>query len=203
MNPARFLDRRSAPLLLAAAAGLIAVALGLWAGGTAAEQAGLAARWTARAALPFFLIAYAASSALRLWPGDLTRAIMRRRRQWGLGFALAHTIHLGALGTNLIVFGVQRPLLVLAGGGLAYGLIYLMALTSNDWSVRKLGRNWKRLHTIGVHYSWIIFTQSYAGSLFSPDPDKFFTALVAVPLLLGALGLRLVLLAERWRARPA
>jgi methionine sulfoxide reductase heme-binding subunit len=186
-----FLDKRATPLLLALLFGLAAVAMGIAIGATPAEQANLAARWTARAAFPFFLIAYAASSLLRLWPGELTRAIMRRRRQWGLAFALAHTIHLVALGTNLIVFDVARPLFVLLGGGAAYGLMYLMALTSNNWSMRKLGKNWKRLHSIGIHYSWIIFTNSYAGSLFSPELDKLLTAALFVPLLLGALGLRL------------
>jgi methionine sulfoxide reductase heme-binding subunit len=169
-------------------------------GSAPAEQANLAARWTARAAFPFFLIAYAASSLLRLWPGELTKALMRRRRQWGLGFALAHTIHLGALGINLIVFDQTRPALVLFGGGLAYGLMYLMAFTSNDWSMRKLGKRWKLLHTIGIHYSWIIFTNSYAGSLFSPDKDKFLTAIIFVPLLLSALGLRLYLRFGRKRS---
>ncbi len=187
---AKLFDNRWLPLLLALFMGLAAVALGMASGETSAEQANLAARWTARAAFPFFLIAYLASSLLRTWPGELTKALMRRRRQWGLSFALAHSIHLVALGINLMVFGAVRPLFVLAGGGLAYGLIYLMALTSNNWSMRKLGKYWKRLHVIGIHYSWIIFTQSYVGSLFSQEADKFVTALFFVPLLLGALFLR-------------
>jgi methionine sulfoxide reductase heme-binding subunit len=179
--------------LLALVLGLAAIGLGIAFGPTSAEQANLAARWTARAAFPLFLIAYSASSLLRLWPSDLSRLIMWRRRQWGLGFALAHTIHLGALGTNLIVFQEFRPDVTLLGGGLAYGMIYLMALTSNNWSMRKLGKNWKRLHSIGIHYSWIIFTQSYVGSLFSVEPDKLISAALFVPLLIGALGLRIFL----------
>jgi sulfoxide reductase heme-binding subunit YedZ len=93
-----WLDRRSTPLLLGLIAGLLAVAAGLLAGGDAAERAGLAARWTARAGLPLFLIAFLASTFARRWPRPTTRALLRRRRQWGLGFALAHTIHLVALG---------------------------------------------------------------------------------------------------------
>jgi methionine sulfoxide reductase heme-binding subunit len=194
------IDNRAVPLLLALLTGLLAIGLGVAAGGDAAEQANLAARWTARAAFPFFLIAYSASSLLRQWPGGLTRALMRRRRQWGLAFALAHTIHLAALATNLLAFDVERPLLVLAGGGLAYGLIYLMALTSNDWSMRKLGRKWKLLHRIGIHYTWLIFFQSYAGGIFNSDPDKALTGLLFTPLLLAALGLRLWLHHGRRRA---
>ncbi len=177
------------PIWLALAAGLVAVGLGIVMGEASAEKANLAARWTARAALPFFLIAYSASSLLRLWPNDVTRAFMRRRRQWGLGFALAHTIHLIALGTNLLVFQDFRPDVTLLGGGLAYGLIYLMALTSNNWSMRKLGKNWKRLHTIGIHYTWLIFAISYAGRL--GDKDMFLTGAIFTPILLGALGIKL------------
>jgi DMSO/TMAO reductase YedYZ heme-binding membrane subunit len=137
---------------------------------------------------------------LRLWPGPLTKALMRRRRQWGLGFALAHTIHLAALATNLLVFDQARSIVAILGGGAAYGLIYLMALTSNDWSMRKLGKNWKRLHTIGIHYSWLIFFQSYAQSILRPDPDKWAWGLVFTLLLLGALGLRLYLRFGRKRS---
>jgi methionine sulfoxide reductase heme-binding subunit len=180
--------------------GLMTIVLGIAAGATPAEQANLAARWTARAAFPFFLVAYAASSLLRLWPSQLTKALMRRRRQWGLAFALAHTIHLAALATNLLVFGETRPGLVLLGGGTAYALMYLMALTSNDWSMRKLGRNWKRLHTVGIHYSWLIFFQSYARSILLPDPDKWIWGLAFALLLVGALGLRVYLRFGRRRA---
>jgi methionine sulfoxide reductase heme-binding subunit len=188
---ASLIDRRATPLLLALIVGLTAVAFGIAFGTTPAEQANLAARWTARAAFPFFLLVFIASSLFRLWPSAVLKSVMQRRRQWGLAFALVFTIHLVALGINLIVFNVYRPFLVLLGGGLSYGLFYLMALTSNDWSMRKLGKNWKLLHTVGIYYGWIIFTRSYGSSLFSPEPDKFITASIFAPMLLGALGLRL------------
>jgi DMSO/TMAO reductase YedYZ heme-binding membrane subunit len=180
------LDRQSTPLLAGLFAGLAAVAAAFVAGGSNADIALHAARWTARTALPLFLVAYLASSLLRLWPGTASRALMRRRRQWGLGFALAHTIHLVALAINVQVFGPSRAPETLIGGGLAYVLILLMALTSNDWSMQKLGRNWKRLHRLGVHYIWLIFTISYAGRLGDPEIGAVFT-----PIMLGALALRL------------
>ena len=146
---AALLDRRATPLMLGLLFGLFAVALGLMLGDNPAEQALFAARWTARAALPLFLVAYLANSLLRLWRGDITRALMRRRRQWGLGFALAHTIHLVALGINVLVFAPREPATVIAGG-IAYGMIYLMALTSNDASMRAMGKWWKRMHSFGI-----------------------------------------------------
>lgn len=184
-----WLDRRSAPLLLGLLAGLGAVAAAMLAGQTSAEQALLAARWTARTALPVFLIAYLASSLVRLWPGDLSRALLRRRRQWGLGFALAHAIHLVALAVNVLVFGPARPWQTLIGGGIAYLMVLLMALTSNDASMRRLGKGWRWLHRFGIHYIWLIFFLSYASRLASPD--KMMTGLVFTPVLLLALALRL------------
>jgi methionine sulfoxide reductase heme-binding subunit len=177
------------PLLAGLVAGLAAVAAAFVMGGSNADIALHAARWTARAALPLFLIAFLASSLLRLWPGEATKMLVRRRRQWGLGFALAHGIHLVALGINVLVFGPSRAPETLVGGGLAYALIFLMALTSNDWSVKKLGKGWKRLHLFGIYYIWLIFTISYASRLGSPD--TFATGALFTPILLGALVLRL------------
>lgn len=186
-----WLDRRSTPLLLGLAAGLLAVAAGLLAGADAAERAGLAARWTARAGLPLFLVAFLASALVRHWPGSVTRALLRRRRQWGLGFALAHTVHLVALGVNVIVYAPGRTWQSLIGGGLAYVMIYLMALTSTDGWQRRLGRWWRRLHLSGIYYIWFIFTASYAGRAFGADPDKRSAGLLLGAVMIGALATRL------------
>ncbi|RJF90396.1 hypothetical protein D3876_09095 [Sphingomonas cavernae] len=161
----------------------------LWAGSDVIEQSQFAARWTARASFLVFLVAYTASAMARLFPGPVTKALLRRRRQWGLGFALSHTIHLAALITYLSLSGEERPLGVLIGGGLGYALMFAMALTSNDASQRMLGGWWKRLHRLGIHYIWFIFLFSYAGRL--ADPDRIQIGLVFTPIALAALGLRI------------
>lgn len=176
--------------MLALLFGGVAVGLALIAGKEASEQALLAARWTARAGLPLFLVAFLASSLLRLTKNDVTHALMRRRRQWGLGFALAHSIHLSALAVNVLIFAPRDPL-SLVGGGVAYAMVYLMALTSNDAAMRRLGKWWKRLHWLGIHIIWFIYTLSYAGRLTNPDPGYFWTGAALTPIMLGALGLRL------------
>ena len=186
-----WLDRRWAPLLVGLFAGLLAVAEGLIAGADAAERAGLAARWTARAALPLFLIAFLASTLVRRWPAGITRELIKRRRQWGLGFALAHTIHLAALAVNVIVYAPGRTWQSLIGGGLAYFMIYVMAFTSTDGWQRRLGRWWRRLHTVGIYYIWFIFTASYAGRAFGEDPDKRIIGIIFGTILIAALALRL------------
>lgn len=194
-----WLDRRSAPLAIGLMAGVGAIIAALLLGANSAEQALLAARWTARTALPLFLIAYLASSLVRLRPSDLTRALARRRRQWGLGFALAHGVHLAALSVNVLYFGPARPWQTLVGGGLAYLLVLLMALTSNDASMRRLGRGWRWLHRLGIHYIWLIFFISYAGRIV--DPAKMVTGWVFASLLILALGVRF--LARHQGSKPS
>lgn len=197
LNLTGWLDRRGTPLWLGLAAGLLAVAAGLLAGGDAAERAGLAARWTARSGLPLFLVAFLASTLVRRWPGATTRALLRRRRQWGLGFALAHTIHLIALGLNVIVYAPGRTWQSLIGGGLAYVILFLMVLTSTDGWQRRLGQWWGHLHRFGIYYIWFIFTASYAGRAFGADPGKQVVGIVFGSVMVAALALRL------WPARRA
>lgn len=177
------------PLLLGLLAGLGAMLAGLATGADATDQWGRAARWTARVGLPIFLITYLASSLVRLWPSCATRAIARARRWWGLGFAACHIVHLYALVRALEASGEVRTLASLVPGGLAYAFIAAMALTSNDRAMRVLGRDWKRLHTLGIQTIWLIFTLAYAGRL--GDPAKQPEAIYGVSLCLIALGIRI------------
>ncbi len=149
----------------------------------------LSARYTARVSFAIFLVTYSASSLLRLWPNETTKHLMRYRRQWGLSFALAHTIHLAALGAFNIFILNMPGLQTLLGGGLAYGLMFAMVFTSNAASQRAMGIWWKRLHSVGIHWIWFIFTFSYFGRLF--DPELRLQGAVLLPLCLAALGLRL------------
>lgn len=178
------------PIAAGGGAGLLAIAAALLLGGDASEQALLAARWTARAALPLFLIAFLASALLDHWPGWVTRALRRRRRQWGLGFALAHTIHLAALTINLAYFR-PRPLESLIGGGIVYLFILAMALTSNDRMQRGLGRGWIWLHRIGAYAIWGAFFAAYAGRAISADGMTQFVGVSFGLVLLLALLLRI------------
>ncbi|WP_374542652.1 hypothetical protein [Sphingorhabdus sp.] len=196
-------EQRYFPFAVALALSGFAIGLALWSGPTSSDAALLAARWTARAALPLFLITYLASSLYRLAPGATTRTLLRRRRQWGLAFALAHSIHLAALLVNITLFR-PRPLMTLAGGALAYAFIYLMALTSNDAAQRAMGRWWKRLHIVGLHYIWLIFLISYGGRAIHEDPAYHVEGRLFAPLLLVALAIRLWARFGRGRrAQPA
>lgn len=177
------------PLALGIVVGLLAVYAGLHAGVDAVEGWLFAARWTARVGFPIFVLTYAASSLLRLWPSDLTKALVRDRRWWGLGFAACHTIHLYALVTYLNLSGESRPLPVLLGGGLGYGLLYAMALTSSRAAQHAMGRLWKQLHTVGIHWLWAVFAFSYAGRV--AEGVELPYAAFALFVALAALGLRI------------
>jgi methionine sulfoxide reductase heme-binding subunit len=187
-TPPLALSARAVPILLAGALAIAGVLAGFWQGIDHADHWLLASRYTARASFAVFLIVYCASSLLRLWPSAMTKALARHRRQWGLGFALAHTIHLAALAYYNIIILNMPGLQALLGGGLAYGLMFVMAATSNNASMKAMGRWWKRVHTAGIHWIWFIFTFSYFGRLF--DPERWMQGAVLFPLCMAALGLR-------------
>lgn len=189
--------QRRWPLVLGLVAGFLALQAGLQSGADVTESWRFATRWTARTGFFLLIVTYSASSLYRLWPNDATRALLRDRRWWGLGFAGCHTIHLFAFFTFFRVSGNAAPLPVLIGGGLGYGLLYAMALTSNRAAMKALGRNWKWLHSFGIHYLWLIFAFDYISRSFKPETRTMDLAFSAIAL--GALGLRIA--ARRRKAR--
>jgi DMSO/TMAO reductase YedYZ heme-binding membrane subunit len=141
----------------------------------------LAARYTARASYPFFLITFVASSVLRLHHRPWTVALLRDRRWWGLGFAACFFVHLLAL----LIYNWLRdnfpPAGILDGGVWAYAILLAMVLTSTDRARRRLGRWWKVLHRVGMWGFFFIFVLSpYADALlhlkrlaFNPLTDPY------------------------------
>lgn len=169
-------------------------------GGWNAGGAGAAARYTARFSFPIFVLAWSASALTTLWPGGWRSVMLRRRRAIGLSFAAAHFVHFAALLIAVFVFAAQPSAKTIYGGGFTYVLIAAMALTSNDWSVRKLGpRNWKMLHTIGGLAIAIVFTVSYLGRL----DAKPWLAIPALTLLGSAALLKLMAWMKKRALQPA
>ena len=138
---------------------LAAMSLGfLFAIGWDTEGFRMVIRATARTSLVLFLAAFAASAAVKLWPGPVTRWMRRNRRQLGLGFAMSHFIHALAIialwKTDPGTFWVLTNPKSIATGGTAYVFIALLAATSFDRMVKALGpKAWGRLHWWGV---WIV-----------------------------------------------
>lgn len=192
-----FLNSRFAPLFAGVLLSFGAVGIGFMAGVDHLEGAKLAARWTSRVGAPIFLITYLASTFLRLSKNGLTKALVQYRRQWGLAFAWTHSVHLVALTYYLTIADMPPDAAAILGGGLAYFMIYVMAITSNNWSMKKLGKNWKRIHIFGIHYIWFIYLLTYSGRL--SDPGLYHIGVIGSGAFILALLFRLAI---KWRTRP-
>lgn len=176
------------PMWLGLVLGIGAVAAGFALGDGLQDQWQHAARYTARVGFPLLILAYIARPLHQLAPSGFSKGALKRRRWFGLGFAISHTIHLAALVTALRLSGEVRPLVTLIGGGFAYVLLYAMAFTSTAAAQRAMGRWWKRLHRFGMHYLWLIFAQSYLGRAF--DPERMWVGAIFGSIALAAGALR-------------
>ena len=123
-------------------------------------------RYSAHLAFVFLLLAFSASTLKAVVNNAQTRGLVRYRRQLGLGFATAHTFHLVALIlflSNLEGYSVDASVAV---AGFGYMVTAMLALTSNDYSVRRLGTaKWKQLHTVGIFILMLYFFVAFSGRL--------------------------------------
>jgi sulfoxide reductase heme-binding subunit YedZ len=117
--------------------------------------------------------------------------LIKFRRTFGvLAFTYA-TLHLAVWAfldvqtlDRVIADIIKRPYITI--GMAAFLLLLPLALTSNNWSVRKLGPRWRRLHLLtypavvlgGLHFIWLV-----KGLQFEP--------LIYMAVILGLLALRL------------
>ncbi|MDF2142036.1 protein-methionine-sulfoxide reductase heme-binding subunit MsrQ [Paenirhodobacter sp. CAU 1674] len=125
--------------------------------------------------------------------------LLRYRRAVGLlgfGYVAAHllawvVLDMGFLWAQAAADLVKRPYLLLGITGFA--LLVPLALTSNTASVRRLGRNWRRLH-------WLVYPAVSLGVLHYLMQMKVISSegWIWAAVLAGLLGVRLVL---RFRGR--
>ncbi len=175
--------RKYWPIGLAVVLASLALLAGLHSSADEVEAWTMASRYTARIGFPFFIIAYVASSLVKIRPSKLTSNFLRERKYFGLAFATTHTFHLYALLTFLAVSPEEVPLVGLLPGFAVYALIYAMALTSNRWGYRTLGRKWKWLHTTGMHVVWLAFALAYASRIGDPDEATAGLALFSIAVI--------------------
>jgi methionine sulfoxide reductase heme-binding subunit len=201
-------QRRYFIILIATVVSMVAIGLPFAPGDGAlpSDQWHNAARFTARVGFPIFVLTYSASALVRLWPSGWTRALIQDRRQWGLAFTLTHTVHLIALVTYIVVSGTIRDFLDPITLGVAapgYLVMYAMALTSNNASMKAMGKNWKKLHSFGIHLLWLNFAGSYALKFFRIDGEPVGASQVYFPLAVLALVLRIIASRRSKRQSPA
>lgn len=154
-------------------------------------------RLTARTSFTLFLLAWMASTLVRLHATPLTRWLRLHRRAFGLAFAFSQLTHLVAIAAfarlDPQAFAHQASTANVITGGLAYVFTALMAASSWDGAVRWLGlRRWQLLHTVGAYYLWISFVVSF-GKRMAVSPAYA----APVTLLVACLLLRMV--AGRWK----
>ena len=112
------------------------------------------------------LVAGLAITPLRTWFGI---NLIRFRRAIGLTaffFIVAHLLVFAILDVQtwarVLEEVVKRPYVTV--GMVAFLLLVPLALTSNNWSIRKLGPRWRSLHKLtyvaailgAVHYLWLV-----------------------------------------------
>ncbi len=79
-----------------------------------------------------------------------------------LHFAVWLVLDRELLWSEVLADLVKRPYIVVGFG--AFLILLALAATSNTWSMRRLGTNWKRLHRLayvaallgGLHYWWLV-----------------------------------------------
>ena len=155
-------------------------------------------RYTARLSFFLFLAAYLAAPLYELVKNPATAWLRRQRRNSGIGFGIAHTIHLAALIGFYQIADIPAEMPTVIVGGGAYLAMFLMLATSNDAALRRLGKtNWRWLHKFGAHYLAVVFAFTYL--------SQFLGGLNKPPILLilaiAAIVVRIfITLKSRWEA---
>jgi hypothetical protein len=131
-----------------------------------------------RCAVPLLYLAFAASSLQLLFPGALTRWLLRNRKIMGLSFAAAMawqlffilwlvTIHTDYYVDNVYVLRDAIE------GVLGYTFLIAMTLTSFKFGRKHLQpKSWRLLHKSGIYVIWMYAYSVYWWELFYyPNPD--------------------------------
>jgi DMSO/TMAO reductase YedYZ heme-binding membrane subunit len=153
-------------------------------------------------ALPFFLVAFTASSLATLWPSRRARWLLSNRRYFGLAFALGMAWHLSFVTYATIAFGNRVSPRDLTLDFIAVSLLLAMSLTSFRYFARRLSlSNWRRLHKTGVYTICFVVTFFYLDDIRTRWNSLY---LGMACLLLAAWVLRIVASTRvRRRARQA
>lgn len=155
-----------------------------------AEPAGFLLLWTrysAHLAFFFLIVAFSASTLKRYSHNSVTTYLMRHRRQLGLGFATAHFAHLTALSLFLSQLGSLAMDAGTAVAGFGYVALIVLTLTSNNWSVRRLGiTGWRRLHTAGINILMLYFFVAFSATLLTKGGAVYGLYVSAIALAVTA-----------------
>jgi len=141
-------------------------------------------------AFPLFFVSFSASALHRFSPSQTTQYLMRNRRYIGLSFAALFLWHAGLIYSLARLypepFFSELSSAALYSGVLTFSVVALMAATSNDSSVKYLGRSvWSRLHRVLGYFVAVMFFLTYLGKLDQAFFWPFSAAALAVFVLRG------------------
>ena len=145
--------------------------------------------WTGVQSARLLLLTLAVTPLFRLLPrAAAIRWLMRRRRDLGLVtffYALAHTVAYLVRKSDLQLIASEALEAGLLTGWIAFLVFIALAVTSNDASVRALGRKWRSLHK-SVYVAAILTYLHWVLTAFDPTVGYLHGA-AAVVLLLARL----------------
>lgn len=142
------------------------------------EVVHLTGEWSVR----LMMLALAATPLVRLYPGRRwTRWLMRQRRAIGIAsfaWAVLHTVVYAA--RQPAVADILDDALAVAywTGWLAFVIFLALATTSNDASVRRLGRRWRQLHRL-IYAAALLTFGHWILVAFDPLPAYLHLAVIA------------------------
>jgi sulfoxide reductase heme-binding subunit YedZ len=147
-----------------------------------------------KCALPFFVVAFSASSLAQLFPTAFTRWLLANRRYIGLAFAFGMAWHF-----SFIIWLALRGYSGFLFAATVFdfiGVAFLVAMTVTSFPrLAPLGPvAWRRLHTSGVYVIWFVAVYTYALGLSGLQGVKGWAPLAG---LLGAWLLRIAAWTKR------
>lgn len=113
---------------------------------------------------------------------------------WAFGFTAVHLYYyLKEYQLTMFVWPIQLFILL---GLLGFSVLLVMAVTSNQWAMRRLKKNWKRLHRLvylaGIAIAFHAMLATYSSKrIFLSDPDVLPELILYFLLLVILLAVRL------------
>lgn len=160
-------------------------------------------RLSAKLAFFVYVLIFMARPLKQLFPTSLTQSLLRLRPYLGLSFAAIMSAHL-ALIAWWFVFVVREspPAITLLIGGIAYALIFLMAITTFAAPARALGSQiWRRLHKTGLYLIGAVFLNALIPDVMAMPSDPIYLA--AGMLIVLAIALRVTAFAKSGNQKTA
>jgi len=146
--------------------------------------------WTGVQAVRLLIVTLAVTPFAKLVPrAAAIRWFKQRRRDLGLitfAYALAHIVAYIAYkadASTILGEGLEAGMLA---GWLALPIFLALAMTSNDASVRKLGRRWQTLHRL-VWVAALLTLAHWVLTAFDPAAGYWHAAVLAVLLVMRRL----------------